>query len=39
LWANLPLGAYEPDEIDLKAGALFAHLYGDGAGGRARAYH
>ena len=33
LFASLPPGAYDADEIDLKAGALFAHIYtsGDGA--------
>ncbi len=33
LFASLPPGAYDADEIDLKAGALFTHIYttGDGA--------
>jgi len=39
LYANLPAGAYEPDEIQLKAGALFAHIYSDGMGGGAATVH
>jgi type I restriction enzyme R subunit len=39
LYAHLPAGAYDPDEINLKAGAVFAHIYSDGTGGGARAYH
>lgn len=30
LFASLPPGAYDADEIDLKAGALFAHIYTSG---------
>ena len=41
LWANLPDNGYDDDEIDLKANAVFAHLFtaAGGYGGGARAYH
>lgn len=32
LFASLPPGAYDADEIDMKAGALFAHIYTTGDG-------
>lgn len=39
LWENLPDGAFEDDEITLKADAVFAHIFMAGRGGGARAYH
>ena len=39
LFANLPAGAYDADEINLKAGAVFAHIYSAGLGEGARVYH
>ena len=30
LFANLPSGAYDADEINLKANAVFAHIYTSG---------
>lgn len=39
LFANLPAGAYDADEIDLRAGAVFTHLYTAGFGEGARVYH
>lgn len=39
LFANLPAGAYDADEINLKAGAVFAHIYSAGMGGGARVLH
>lgn len=39
LFANLPSGAYDADEIELKAGALFAHIYTSDIGRGARLYH
>ena len=39
LFANLPASAYSPDEINVKAGALFAHIYSAGACGGSSAYH
>ena len=39
LFAHLPTGAFEADEINLKAGAVFAHLYTTGLQGDARTYH
>lgn len=39
LFANLPSGAYDADEINLKASAVFAHIYTTGFGEGARAYH
>jgi type I restriction enzyme R subunit len=39
LLANLPSGAYDADEIDLKANAVFAHIYSTGLGGGAQVVH
>lgn len=39
LYAALPPGSYEPDEITLKANLVFTHLYTSGIGGEARVYH
>nr|MBP8278133.1 hypothetical protein [Propionivibrio sp.] len=39
LFAHLPTGAFDSDEINLKAGAVFAHLYTTGLQGEARVYH
>jgi len=39
LFVSLPSDAYDADEIDLKAGAVFAHLYTSGLGDGARVYH
>jgi type I restriction enzyme R subunit len=39
LFANLPSPAYDPDEINLKAGAVFAHIYSAGLGGGAQVVH
>ncbi|QMV73525.1 type I restriction endonuclease subunit R [Comamonas piscis] len=39
LWANLPGGAYEAEEIDAKAGALFAHIFTTSGEGGAPFYH
>lgn len=39
LFANLPSGAYDPDEINLRADAVFTHIYTAGLSGGARAYH
>ena len=39
LFANLPPGAYDAGEIDLKANAVFAHLYTGGLGSDGRTYH
>jgi type I restriction enzyme R subunit len=39
LFANLPAGAYDADEINLKAGAVFAHIYTAGLSGGARMLH
>lgn len=39
LWASLPLSAYDADEIDLKANAVFSHIYTSGIGGELRGYH
>jgi type I restriction enzyme R subunit len=39
LFAGLPPGAYDADEINLKAGAVFAHIYTAGLGDGARVYH
>jgi type I restriction enzyme, R subunit len=38
LSANLPPGAYDAGEIDLKANAVFAHRYTDGFGSDGRTY-
>ena len=39
LFAHLPPGAYDADEINLKADAVFVHLYTSGVGGGGQAYH
>ena len=39
LYAHLPASAYDPDEINIKAGAVFAHIYSAGLGGGAPVYH
>jgi type I restriction enzyme R subunit len=39
LFAYLPSGAYDAEEINLKAGAVFAHLYTTGLQGDARVCH
>lgn len=39
LFANLPATAYDADEIDLKANAVFAHPYTSGYAGETRVYH
>jgi len=39
LFAHLPLGAYDADEINLKAGAVFSHIYASELGEAPRAYH
>jgi type I restriction enzyme, R subunit len=39
LFAHLPSGAYAADEIDLKASALFAHIYTNGIAGGPQVYH
>ena len=39
LYAHLPASAYYPDEINIKAGAVFAHIYSAGLGGGTPVYH
>ncbi len=39
LFANLPDGVYDADEIDLKANAVFAHILVSGSTEGARVYH
>ncbi len=39
LFANLPTGTYDADEINLKASAVFAHIYTAGFGEGERMYH
>ena len=39
LFANLPDGAYDAEEIDLKANAVFAHMFVSGSTTAARVYH
>ncbi|MBQ0935467.1 type I restriction endonuclease subunit R [Ideonella paludis] len=39
LWANLPDGAYGDDEIDLKAAAVYAHIFMTAGTGGAQVYH
>ncbi|MFN7864217.1 MAG: type I restriction endonuclease subunit R [Curvibacter sp.] len=39
LFANLPSTAYDPEEINLKAGAVFAHIYSAGLGSGAPVIH
>ena len=39
LFAHMPIGAYDDDEIDLRANAVFTHIYTSGFSQGARAYH
>ncbi|NQE49429.1 type I restriction endonuclease subunit R [Herbaspirillum rubrisubalbicans] len=39
LYAHLPAGTYDPDEIAMKAGAVFAHIYSAGLGDDAQVIH
>lgn len=39
LFAKLPSGIYDADEINLKASVVFAHIYTAGVGEGARVYH
>ena len=39
LYAHLPASAYDPDAINIKAGAVFAHIYSAGLGGGTPVYH
>jgi type I restriction enzyme R subunit len=39
LFNSLPSAAYGPDEINLKAGAVFNHIYTSGLGDGARVFH
>ncbi len=39
LFTGLPFGAYDAEEINVKAGAVFAHIYTSGLGDGARVYH
>ncbi|MEY3201275.1 MAG: Type restriction-modification system restriction subunit [Pseudomonadota bacterium] len=39
LFANLPSPAYHPEEINLKAGAVFAHIYSAGLSGGVQVVH
>jgi type I restriction enzyme R subunit len=39
LFAYLPAGAYDAEEINLKANAVFAHIYTAGFGEGSRVYH
>lgn len=39
LWGSLPLSAYDADEIDLKASAVFSHIYTSAIGDESRVYH
>jgi type I restriction enzyme R subunit len=39
LFAYLPLGAYDDDEISLKADAVFAHIYTAGPSKHVSMYH
>lgn len=39
LWANLPDGIYDPDEIDMKAGSVFAHIFTTSGESSATFYH
>jgi type I restriction enzyme R subunit len=39
LWANLPDGAYDADEIDTKAGAVFAHIFTTSGGSNPTVHH
>ena len=39
LYAHLPASAYDSDEINVKAGAVFAHIYSAGLGVSTPVYH
>lgn len=39
LFAHLPPGAFDADEINLKADAVFVHLYTATMGGDGQAHH
>lgn len=39
LYAHLPSSAYDSDEINIKAGAVFAHVYSAGTSGETPLYH
>lgn len=39
LFANMPPGAFDADEISVKANAVFAHIYTAGLGDGERVYH
>ncbi|TBU73290.1 type I restriction endonuclease subunit R [Phytopseudomonas daroniae] len=39
LWDSLPLASYDAEEIDLKANAVFSHIYSSGMGDEPRVYH
>jgi type I restriction enzyme R subunit len=39
LFANLPATAFNPDEINKKAGAVFSHLYSSGLGQGSLVHH
>ena len=39
LFAHLPSGVYDADEISLKASAVFAHIYTAGIGGDSTVFH
>lgn len=39
LFAHLPSGAYDVDEINLKASAVFTHIDTAGVDGGERVYH
>lgn len=39
LYANLPAGVYNADEINLKAGAVFTHIYTAGLGETGTTFH
>lgn len=39
LFAHLPASAYNSDEINVKAGAIFTHIYSAGANGSSATYH
>ncbi len=39
LWDSLPLTAYDAEEIDLKASAIFSHIYTSAIGDKSQVYH
>ncbi len=39
LFSKLPSAAYDQDEINVKAGAVFSHIYSSGLGENAQSYH